>query len=254
MGAFIGLFMVITVAIILFSATRDEFITDDVGDSFEKMNAVAAYADERLAAAANGESLPRPPAILANQSDLRFALVMTGVSQVFLVALVIMVSRQGVSGFVRQTGMDRIHLGRVWLIAGCVILAYIGTFLYSVAAAASGIGWLEPTSTVPAAVIRDDTTLLITGIVTLVGAPISEEMFFRGLLLSGFSRWGAIVAAIISGFLFSLVHFDPGSFIPFVGIALGLGWLYWRRGSLWDSIAFHFLFNATSFSIMVATR
>ena len=54
--------------------------------------------------------------------------------------------------------------------------------------------------------------------------------------------------------MFSLVHFDPGSFIPFVGIALLIGWIYWRRGSLWDSIAFHFLFNATSFAIMAATR
>jgi membrane protease YdiL (CAAX protease family) len=242
------------VAIVLFALTTDEFTTDDIGDSFEKMNAVARYADQRLEAAANSRALPTPPAVLADQRDLRFALVMTGVSQVFLVALVIMVARQGFSGFVRQTGMDQIKPGRIWLIAGCVILAYAGTFLYSIAAAATGISWLEPTSTVPAAVIRDDTTFAITGIVTLIGAPLSEEMFFRGLVFSGLSRWGTIIAAVISGFMFSLVHFDPGSFIPFVGIALLIGWIYWRRGSLWDSIAFHFLFNATSFSIMAATR
>jgi membrane protease YdiL (CAAX protease family) len=52
--------------------------------------------------------------------------------------------------------------------------------------------------------------------------------------------------------MFSLVHFDPGSVLPFFGIGVLMAWLFWRRGSLWDAIMFHFLFNLLSFSILVA--
>ena len=251
-GGFIGVFMVVSVAIVLFAIGQDEFVTEDIGNSLEKANAVAEYADARLRAAANSEDFPRVPAILANQRDLQFALVITFVSQVFIAALVVLVSRQGVAGFARAVGMGDANFGRLWLIAGCVLAAYAGTFLYSLGAAATGMAWLEPESTVPPGVTRDDLTLGITGFVTLVGAPLSEEMFFRGLVFSGLCRWGFWPAALTSGGLFSLVHFDPGSLLPFVGIGVLICWVYWRRGSLWDAIAFHFIFNATSFSIMVA--
>ena len=31
-----------------------------------------------------------------------------------------------------------------------------------------------------------------------------------------------------------------------------MAWLYWRRGSLWDSISFHFMFNFISFALLLA--
>jgi membrane protease YdiL (CAAX protease family) len=198
--------------------------------------------------------MPFPPAprILVNQEDLQFALVMTLVSQVFLAALVVLVARQGLRGFIERTRLGDINFGRVWLILGCVVAAYVSLFLYSLGAAATGISWLEPNSTVPDGVTRDDFTLTLTGLVTLIGAPVSEEFFFRGLVFGGLLRWGFWPAALLSGFMFSLVHFDPGSLLPFIAIAVLICWIYWRRGSLWDAVAFHFFFNATSFSIMVA--
>ena len=101
--------------------------------------------------------------------------------------------------------------------------------------------------------VRDEATLVLTAIVTLIGAPISEEVFFRGLTFSGLSRWGFWPAALVSGASFSLVHFDPGSFLPFSAIGVLICWIYWRRRSLGDAIAFHFIFNATSFAILVAS-
>ena len=84
----------------------------------------------------------------------------------------------------------------------------------------------------------------------VVGLP--EELFFRGFMFSGLLKWGFWPAAALSALMFALVHFDPGSLLPFFGIGVLMAWLYWRRGSLWDAIAFHFLFNALSFSILVA--
>jgi membrane protease YdiL (CAAX protease family) len=254
-GAFIGLFMVISVAIVVFAESQDgEFVTEDVGNSLEKANAVAHYADQRLQAAANSAPLPKPPAILANQRDLRFAMVMTGVSQLFSGVLVLLVTRTSPREFARITGLSNVKLSRIWVIVGFVALAYVGVFIYSLVASAIGISLLEPDSTVPQAVTREDSTLAITGIITLIGAPLTEEMFFRGLIFGGLLRWGFWPAALVSGFLFSGVHFDPGSLLPFMGIGVLLAWVYWRRKSLWDAVTFHFVFNATSFALMLATR
>lgn len=254
LGGFLTVFMIISVALVIFAAGEDDgdFVTEDIGNSLEKANAVAEYADERLEAAALGKPLPRPPAILADQRDLRFTLLMTGISQVFIGALVLLVTRTSPREFARITGLDRINLARIWLVVGLVVAAYVAVFLYSLAAAASGISWLEPDSTVPQGVTREDSTLAITAVITLIGAPLTEEMFFRGLIFGGLVRWGFWPAALAAGGLFSLVHFDPGSLLPFLGIGMLLCWVYWRRRSLWDAVAFHFIFNATSFLLMVA--
>ena len=140
LGAFIGLYILVAVAIIAFAAYNGDFVSEDIGDPLEKANAVAVYADERLAAAANGEVLPAPPDILANQEDVQFVLVMSFVSQVFLAVLVVLIARQGFTGFVRQTGLDQFHLGRIFLIVGCVAAAYAGVAVYSVLAEAWDLG------------------------------------------------------------------------------------------------------------------
>jgi membrane protease YdiL (CAAX protease family) len=90
-------------------------------------------------------------------------------------------------------------------------------------------------------------------------APIAEEFFFRGFAVTAWRRslgpGRAIVRATI---LFTLAHVvtvdgtdlpnalalivvGAGSRVP---VALVLGWLYVRRGSLWAPIGLHAAFNA----------
>jgi membrane protease YdiL (CAAX protease family) len=88
--------------------------------------------------------------------------------------------------------------------------------------------------------------LLISILVVGVLPAICEELFFRGLLQRIFIQifknpwWGIVVTAAI----FSAVHAQFLGFIPrwILGIVLGL--LYWYSGSLWTSIAAHFIFNS----------
>jgi len=63
MGALLitNIFLVIVVVV-----TGRDFVLEDIGGVFEQANAVAEYAAARLTAAANGEALPDPPAILAD--------------------------------------------------------------------------------------------------------------------------------------------------------------------------------------------
>lgn len=249
------MFILANVFIVAVAATNDAgFEPTDIGNSFEKAGAVAKYADQRLQAAAEAKSLPEPPRILADQGALQLGMVATLVTQVLLFGVVGIASKQHFRGLVEALGLRHFNPGRIWLILGAVILAYAGTAGYSWVMEQANISWLVPDSTVPTEISRNDFTLSVAAVVTLIGAPISEELFFRGLMFSGLLKWGFWPAAMLSAFMFALVHFDPGSLIPFVGIATLMCWLYWRRGSLWDSIAFHFTFNLLSFAFLVATR
>jgi membrane protease YdiL (CAAX protease family) len=86
--------------------------------------------------------------------------------------------------------------------------------------------------------------LLVIG----VGAPLSEELLFRGFLQSALagSRLGFVGASVISTAMWTALH---ASYTPF-GIAqvflIGLFfcWLLWRTGSLWVAIFCHALYNS----------
>lgn len=93
----------------------------------------------------------------------------------------------------------------------------------------------------------------------VLGAPLLEEILFRGLfqtalLNTGFfrSRWGVIIAASL---LFTPVHLGAVTWhaLPVLFIlSLGLGFGYERTGSLWVPIGMHALFNGVQVSIVLS--
>lgn len=226
--------------------------TSDVGDAFVKLQQVAKYADQRMAAASNSLPLPEPPQILADQYSLRVALVATLFSQVLLFAVVGVASKQDFSALIRVLKLNKYDFWGVWRPAVAVIAAYALVAGYVYFARAVLPGFLVPESTVPSGISRESSTLAIAFAATVVAAPFTEELFFRGFVFAGLSKWGFWPAAAVSALLFSLVHFDPGSLIPFFCIGIVMCWLFWSRGSLWDSVLFHFLFNFTSFLILAS--
>ena len=83
-------------------------------------------------------------------------------------------------------------------------------------------------------------------LVMALGPAIFEETFFRGgmqRILHGMTgrTWSPV---IITALVFSAVHFSYFGFIPRVALGIVLGLLYQYSGSLWTSIAAHFLNNA----------
>lgn len=73
-----------------------------------------------------------------------------------------------------------------------------------------------------------------------------EEICFRGALqriIIQISKkpW---VGIVITGILFSALHFQFEGFIPRMFLGIVLGALYWFSGSLWPSIFAHFVNNA----------
>ena len=82
--------------------------------------------------------------------------------------------------------------------------------------------------------------------IALVGlwGPIAEEIFFRGFMLSGLnSKFGEKSSLVISSFIFSVFHIDPGAIIPTFLLGAILGYVFIRYRSIWPSIFIHALHN-----------
>jgi hypothetical protein len=90
---------------------------------------------------------------------------------------------------------------------------------------------------------------------TVFGAPLVEELFFRGLLQGAFSRRvGPVPALFVTALIFSFSHvFDEGLLAPLAlfPLALVLGYLRHRTGRLAAGMVAHSLFNASLFLLFL---
>ncbi|MBK8658787.1 MAG: CPBP family intramembrane metalloprotease [Bacteroidetes bacterium] len=86
---------------------------------------------------------------------------------------------------------------------------------------------------------------LIAAVVMAVVPAIAEELFFRGLLMGDMLRSGMkpVSSILISGVIFSLVHFEFHNFLAIGVLGIFLGYLYYISGSLWLCVAAHFINN-----------
>lgn len=73
---------------------------------------------------------------------------------------------------------------------------------------------------------------------------VSEELLFRGLLLHMLRRrMGNRAAAVLSAFLFALLHLSLPGMATLMVIGLFLSLLVIRTGNLWSTMLFHGLYN-----------
>jgi membrane protease YdiL (CAAX protease family) len=79
----------------------------------------------------------------------------------------------------------------------------------------------------------------------------AEELFFRGFFQRTLMRdLSPRLAIILTGFVFSFIHFQFLGFFSRLMLGALFGWLSWRTASLWPAIAAHFTNNA--FSVCMA--
>jgi membrane protease YdiL (CAAX protease family) len=86
-------------------------------------------------------------------------------------------------------------------------------------------------------------TLIVS---VMIVVPISEELFFRGMIQSVLLRLGArrAMAILLAGGVFGLAHFEQKqAVIPLALFGIVLGYLYERSRSLFVPILTHALFN-----------
>lgn len=89
----------------------------------------------------------------------------------------------------------------------------------------------------------------------VVGAPLVEELFFRGLLQrSVHRRLGPRWAVAISAVMFGIAHFQPVQLLGLTAFGVVLAVLAQRAGRLGPSLIAHMTFNATTVVLLIATR
>ena len=86
-----------------------------------------------------------------------------------------------------------------------------------------------------------------------VGAPLTEELLFRGVLLRGmlarYSTWHALAG---SALLFAASHWFPVKVFLMLPAGVALGWLYVRYRSLWPPLLAHAMNNGFGVWLMLA--
>jgi uncharacterized protein len=89
-------------------------------------------------------------------------------------------------------------------------------------------------------------------LLVVIGAPVIEELFFRGLLMRSISaRWNDGLALVASSILFGLAHFELIQLPALVLFGLVAGYAAQRTGRLGPSIFIHVGFNATTVFLLL---
>jgi hypothetical protein len=87
-------------------------------------------------------------------------------------------------------------------------------------------------------------------VLVLLG-PFAEELFFRGLGVRVLMLYGGLVAILVTGVIFGLVHGVLGALPPLVFFGIGLAWVRLRSASVWPSFIGHAAYNGLALLVLV---
>lgn len=88
-------------------------------------------------------------------------------------------------------------------------------------------------------------------LMVVVGAPVVEEILFRGFMFEGLLKWGKVPTISITSFVWTIIHIQYGWYELLVIFALGLllGWLRIWSKSVPLCIILHMIGNAFAISV-----
>lgn len=119
-----------------------------------------------------------------------------------------------------------------------IISNLLGTVITGIIGAIKGSPIVNP---VEELVLSMDLPFLF--LVTVVLAPIFEELFFRKYMIDRLLVYGEFVAIVISGFMFGLFHGNLSQFPYAFAIGAFFGFIYVRTGKLIYSVLLHAFIN-----------
>jgi membrane protease YdiL (CAAX protease family) len=96
--------------------------------------------------------------------------------------------------------------------------------------------------------------LLLLAVVVVIGAPVIEELVYRGLLQQSMARsFGSIVAVFLCSAFFTVIHLVPVEFPGLFTFALILGFAFHRTRRIGFTIVTHMSFNAAGLLLVLLT-
>jgi membrane protease YdiL (CAAX protease family) len=172
-------------------------------------------------------------------------LVATFAQDLFLLVAAIVFAKLTIQKVTLATfGWRRFRLSkRLWLVPALFVVFYVFLQVFG--------ELVDPGAEdeLPTDLGARDSTVALIGVAVLVGivAPFVEEIFFRGFLFKAFAtKMPWIVAALIAGTIFGLVHAggtDAVFILPLAVFGVVLCVIYQQVGSLLPGMALHALNN-----------
>lgn len=94
-------------------------------------------------------------------------------------------------------------------------------------------------------------SMILDLLITVILAPIVEEFVFRKLIIDRIHRYGELLAVVVSGLAFGLMHANIYQFFYTFGIGMIWAYVYLRTGKLRYTIALHMSVNTLGGAIPV---
>ena len=143
---------------------------------------------------------------------------------------------------------------RVGVLSGVLlqvpILVIVGIIMQLV------LGEFEPSGRALALVdsVNSPLAVVVLFLTVAVGAPIVEEMFYRGVVQGALvERIGPVAGIGLTSLLFGIVHLSLIELAPLTVAGLGFGLLAWKRGRLLPAIVAHMTFNTYTLILLFAS-
>jgi len=110
-----------------------------------------------------------------------------------------------------------------------------------------GVGVAEQSAVEALRRVSHGTGLLVFALITVILAPVGEELLFRGILYPAIKRAGfPLLAGWGTSLLFAVIHFNRAIFLPLLLLSLLLVWLYEHTDNFLAPLTTHVLFNAAN--------
>jgi membrane protease YdiL (CAAX protease family) len=163
----------------------------------------------------------------------------------------------------RDIGLPSLPSKRDWtagLLLGtfaCLFAFFLGAVIEGIAEQFRHIEWVKnalefeknnPVAQIVTALPKLGIAGLVLAVLGIgIGAPLGEEMFFRGFAFTALRRrFGLATGLIVSALLFTLPHTYALGLLPVFLLGLLMAWTYHNSGSLWIPIIIHAVNNTAS--------
>ncbi len=103
----------------------------------------------------------------------------------------------------------------------------------------------------------EGTALVLAVIGAVIGAPIAEELLFRGMIYTAVrERWGYGWALVLTSVVFGGMHVEPTGVYMLLVLPSGflLGWLREKSGGIYAPVLVHATFNAIACAGLLIER
>jgi membrane protease YdiL (CAAX protease family) len=146
----------------------------------------------------------------------------------------------------------------LWRTVGWAALGMLAFYVFTIVYSAIVHPDVEQSVTQDLGADQGTAGLIAAGFMVVVVAPAAEEFFFRGFFYRALrSRFSIVVAAVIDGLLFGVIHFDfsgAGALLivpPLAVLGFVFCLVYERTGTLFSTIALHSINNSIAYAAQV---